>query len=588
MTSSEGAASARDKSRPRRATSARRAAARLTEAPAPPEPEDPTTKVAADAIAGTDPVGMPVLGEAVSDLGQAFSQMGTVSGKGRKLTGQLARILVGSSDVAPDPKDWRFKDPAWSEHPIYRRIGQSYLAGCEFADEVLDNLGRNGRQTTAARFVLGMLESAAAPTNYLLGNPAAVKRAYETGGLSLVRGTKNWLGDVVHNGGMPSTVDREAYQVGRDLALTPGAVVDRDVYAEIIQYRPTTETVQARPVLVVPPPIGRYYFLDLRPGRSFVEYAVNRGLPTFMLSWRNPTKNEGDWDLDNYAARVLSAIDTVREITGSQDVDLIGFCAGGILQTLVLNHLAALGDERVHTASFAVTLLDFGQAAPIRAFSSPKLLALARWNSQRAGVISARNMGNVFTWMRPNELVWNYWVNNYLMGNKPPAFDILAWNADGTNLPARLHGQFLDIFERNVLCRPGEMTVLGTPVDLATITTPTFVTGGTTDHLTPWTGCYRTTQLFSGPSTFVLSNAGHIQSLVNPPGNPKAHYWTGGAPGPDPQKWLADATKHQGSWWEAWTEWFQPYGGGKKKAPRSLGNKAHPVVDPAPGRYVHS
>ena len=586
MTSSEEAASARDKSRPRRATSARRAAARLTEAPAPPEPEDPTTKVAEDAIAGTDPVGMPVLGEAVSDLGQAFSQMGTVSGKGRKLTGQLARILVGSSDVAPDPKDWRFKDPAWSEHPIYRRIGQSYLAGCEFADEVLDNLGRNGRQTTAARFVLGMLESAAAPTNYLLGNPAAVKRAYETGGLSLVRGTKNWLGDVVHNGGMPSTVDREAYQVGRDLALTPGAVVDRDVYAEIIHYRPTTETVQARPVLVVPPPIGRYYFLDLRPGRSFVEYAVNRGLPTFMLSWRNPTKNEGDWDLDNYAARVLSAIDTVREITGSQDVDLIGFCAGGILQTLVLNHLAALGDERVHTASFAVTLLDFGQAAPIRAFSSPKLLALARWNSQRAGVISARNMGNVFTWMRPNELVWNYWVNNYLMGNKPPAFDILAWNADGTNLPARLHGQFLDIFERNVLCRPGEMTVLGTPVDLATITTPTFVTGGTTDHLTPWTGCYRTTQLFSGPSTFVLSNAGHIQSLVNPPGNPKATFYAGGEPVDDPQTWLNAADKHPGTWWEHWADWVIERSDGTVPAPDRLGSADHPAREEAPGLYV--
>ncbi len=382
MTSSEEAGSARGPGRPRRARSSRRAAARLTEAPAPPEPENPTTAVAADAVAGTEPVGMPVLGEAVSDLGEAFAQMGTVSGKGRTLTRQLVRILAGSSDVTPDPKDWRFQDPAWSEHPVYRRIGQSYLVGCEFANEVLDDLGRNGRQTTAARFVLNALESAAAPTNVLLGNPAAVKRAFETGGMSLARGTKNMLGDMLHNGGMPSTVDRTAYQVGRDLAVTPGAVIDRDVYAEIIQYQPTTETVQARPVLVVPPPIGRYYFLDLRPGRSFVEYAVSRGLPTFMLSWRNPSKKEGDWDLDDYTGRVLSAIDTVREVTGSEDVDLIGFCAGGILQTLALNHLAALGDDRVHTASFAVTLLDFGQAAPIRAFSSPKLLALARWNSE--------------------------------------------------------------------------------------------------------------------------------------------------------------------------------------------------------------
>jgi polyhydroxyalkanoate synthase subunit PhaC len=529
---------------------------------------------------------MPVLGEAVSDLGEAFAQMGTVSGKGRTLTRQLVRILAGSSDVTPDPKDWRFKDPAWSEHPVYRRIGQSYLVGCEFANEVLDDLSRNGRQTTAARFVLNALESAAAPTNVLLGNPAAVKRAFETGGMSLARGTKNMLGDVLHNGGMPSTVDRTAYQVGRDLAVTPGAVIDRDVYAEIIQYQPTTETVRARPVLVVPPPIGRYYFLDLRPGRSFVEYAVSRGLPTFMLSWRNPSKNQGDWDLEDYTGRVLSAIDTVREVSGSEDVDLIGFCAGGILQTLALNHLAALGDDRVHTASFAVTLLDFGQAAPIRAFSSPKLLALARWNSNRAGVISARNMGNVFTWMRPNELVWNYWVNNYLMGNKPPAFDILAWNADGTNLPARLHGQFLDIFERNVMCTPGAMTVLGTPVDLATITTPTFVTGGTTDHLTPWTGCYRTTQLLSGPSTFVLSNAGHIQSLVNPPGNPKATFFAGAEPGDDPQAWLDAADRHAGTWWQHWADWVIDRSDGTIPASDHLGSPAHPPRENAPGLYV--
>jgi polyhydroxyalkanoate synthase subunit PhaC len=586
MTLSDGAASARKRGRPRRATSSRSAAARLTEAPASAEPEDPTIEVAAAAVSGTDPVGMPVLKEAVSDLGAAFTQIGTVSGKGRELTGQLVRIAAGSSNVAPNPKDWRFQDPAWSDHPIYRRIGQSYLAGCQFADEVLDDLGRNGRQTVAARFLLNVVESAASPTNVLLGNPAAVKRAFETGGLSLVRGTRNFLGDMRHNGGMPSMVDRRAYQVGRDLALTPGAVVDRDIYAEIIQYRPTTETVQARPVLIVPPPIGRYYFLDLRPGRSFVEYAVSRGLQTFMLSWRNPTKNEGDWDLDTYAGRVLSAIDTVREITGSDDVDLIGFCAGGILQTLVLNHLAALEDDRVHTASFAVTLLDFGQDAPIRAFSSPKLIALARWNSRRAGVISARNMGNVFTWMRPNELVWNYWVNNYLMGNDPPAFDILAWNADGTNLPARLHSQFLDIFERNGLCTPGALTVLGTPVDLATITTPTFVTGGSTDHLTPWTGCYRTTQLLDGPSTFVLSNAGHIQSLVNPPGNPKATFYAGAEPVDDPQAWLGASGKHAGTWWEHWAEWILERSDETITAPDRLGSDDHPARDEAPGHYV--
>jgi len=239
---------------------------------------------------------------------------------------------------------------------------------------------------------------------------------------------------------MPSTVDRSAFEVGRDLAVTPGIVVDRDPWGEVIQYQPATANVRRRRVLIVPPPIGRFYFLDLRPGRSFVEYAVSRGLQTFMLSWRNPSRGQADWDLDDYARRVLSAIHKAQDIAGSRDIDVIGFCAGGIITTTVLNHLAAIGDDRVASASYAVTLHDFGGPAPISAFSSPRLLALARWNSRRTGVISAQAMGAVFTWMRPNELVWDYWVNNYLMGNPPPAFDILAWNADGTNLPARCTG----------------------------------------------------------------------------------------------------------------------------------------------------
>jgi polyhydroxyalkanoate synthase len=569
-------------------SSARTARARIAEAQPPVDVDNATTTAAADAVGGTDPVGSPSLPKAVGDLGAAFTQLGPLGRRGRSFAAEMVRIARGSSATSPDPKDWRFKDPTWSDNALYRRACQTYLAGCTFADEMVDELGRDGRSTTTARFLLNIVESAAAPTNVLVGNPPALKRAFETGGLSLLRGAKNFLGDVRHNGGMPSIVDRTAYEVGRDMALTPGAVIDRDPYGEVIQYTPTTDEVHARPILVIPPPIGRFYFLDLRPGRSFVEYSVSRGLQTFMLTWRNPTKNEGDWDLETYARRVLSAIDAVREVTGSRDVNVIGFCAGGILMTLVLNYLAALGDDRVHSASYAVTLLDFGQQAPIRAFSAPKLLALARWNSTRAGVISARNMGNVFTWMRPNELVWNYWVNNYLMGNKPPAFDILAWNADGTNLPAALHRQFLDIFEDNVLVRPGELRVLDTPVDLQQIKLPTFVTGGSTDHLTPWAGCYQTTQLLGGPSTFVLSNAGHIQSLVNPPGNPKASFYAGNEPGPDADEWLANAQKHTGTWWEHWADWLIERSGESVPAPRSLGSEGHPEREAAPGLYVRN
>jgi polyhydroxyalkanoate synthase len=503
-----------------------------------------------------------------------------------RLAGDLAGIALGASPVSPAAEDWRFRDRAWTEHPFYHRLGQAYAASCAVADETLDDMSRTGQASPAARFLLTILESATAPTNTLLGNPAAVKRAYETGGMSLLRGMRNFAGDVRHNGGMPSTVDRSVYLVGRDFAITPGAVVDRDPYAEVIQYTPGTSQVQKRPVLIVPPPIGRYYFLDLRPDRSMVEYAVGRGLQTFMLSWRNPTREQADWNLDTYAGRVLTAIEAVREVTGAADIDVIGFCAGGILTTMALNHLAAGGVRPVHSVSYAVTLLDWGQEVPVKAFSASRLLALARWNSARAGVISARDMGGAFTWMRPDDLVWKSWVNNYLMGDKPPAFDILAWNADGTNLPAALHAQFLDIFEHNPLAIPGRLTCLGTPVDLRTITLPAYVTGGVTDHLTPWTSCYRTTQLLGGPSTFVLSNAGHIQSLVNPPGNPKAVFYTGAEPGPDPQAWLDGADKHTGTWWTHWADWIIASSAGTRPAPARLGSAEHPPLEDAPGCYV--
>jgi polyhydroxyalkanoate synthase len=394
------------------------------------------------------------------------------------------------------------------------------------------------------------------------------------------------VGDLVRNGGLPSQVDRGAFVVGRDLGTTPGAVVHRSEVAEVIQYRPSTAAVRRRPLVVVPPMIGKFYFLDLRPGRSFVEHAVARGLQVFMISWRNPTREQADWDLDTYAGAVLDAVDVAAEVTGSPDVTTIGFCAGGQIMTTALNHLAATGDERVHAASYAVTLLDFSTRAPLGAFSGPRLLELSRWNSARQGVITARQMGSVFTWMRPDDLVFNYLVNQWLLGEDPPAFDVLAWNADGTNLPARLHEQFLDVFGSNALARPGALRVLGTPVHLSRITLPTFVTGALTDHLTPWAGCYRTTQLLSGPSTFVLSSSGHIQSLVNPPGNPRARYWTGGEPGPDAEAWRAAAEEHVGSWWEPWAEWVLARSGEEQPAPQQLGDPGHPVLGPAPGSYV--
>jgi polyhydroxyalkanoate synthase len=540
-------------------------------------------------VESAEPVGVPSPRGMARAVLSTLAQPKPVAREAARLGRSTVRILLGTEEIAPSPRDKRFVDPAWSTHPGYRRLAQSYLAVTGSLNGLVDAYearGADWREVEQARFVLNAFTSALAPTNTLLGNPAALKRAFDTGGRSVLRGMGHMLHDLRKNGGLPTQTDRGAFTVGEDLGISPGAVVHRDEVIELIQYTPTTARVRQRPVVIVPPPIGRFYFLDLRPGRSLVEYAVSQGLQVFMISWRNPTKEQAGWDLDTYAQRIVDAIGVASDITGSPDVTTLGLCAGGQLMTTALNHLAAIGDERVHAAGYAVTLLDFSSRAPLGAFSGPRLLDLARRNSRRRGVISAREMGSVFSWMRPDDLIFNYLVNQWLLGEDPPAFDILAWNADGTNLPARLHEQFLEIFGTNALVRAGGMRVLGTPVHLSRITLPTFVTGALTDHLTPWDGCYRTTQLLSGPSTFVLSYSGHIQSLVNPPGNPKAHYWTGDEPGPDPQAWRASAERHTGSWWEPWAEWMLERSGDEVPAPRTQGNAAHPPLEAAPGSYV--
>jgi polyhydroxyalkanoate synthase subunit PhaC len=548
-----------------------------------------TREHVADAVGAGEPTSIPDTLGLLDGLIGALLQGSSLGRAGVGLSAELARISLGRSQVTPEKGDWRFKDVTWSQNPAYRALAQCYLATCGAVDHVLNEMQERGpsHRVARARFALGILTSALAPTNTLFGNPAALKKTLETGGTNLRSGFANFLRDLRTNGGMPSMAKAGALTVGEDLAITPGSVVDKDEYAEVLQYVPTTETVRQRPMLVVPPPIGRYYFLDLQPGRSFVEYAVSRGLQTFMLSWRNPSPKESDWDLDTYAGRILSAVDAVREITASDDVNVIAFCAGGILNTMVLNHLAHTGDDRIHSASYAVTLLDWGVPAPIGAFSSPRLLSLARWNSTRAGIISARQMSSAFTWMRPNELVWNYWVNNYLMGEDPPVFDILTWNADGTNLPATLHKQFLDIFERNPMPEPGAMEALGTPVELQTIKVPNYVMGAINDHLTPWHGTYRTGQLLAGESTFTLSSAGHIASQVNPPGNPKASYSTGPVdPHVGPEVWLETAQRHSGTWWDHWAQWAIERSGEELPAPKQQGSVHHPPQALAPGSYV--
>ncbi len=503
----------------------------------------------------------------------------------RAFAREILRILAGESEITISPADPRFRDPAWTNHRVFRRIGQVYAAFCDFTDRIRMEDGPWTEQERARLFA-EVLTSTLAPTNLLFTNPVALQAVRQSRGRSLLRGARNFIHDVRHNGGFPSQVDRSKFKVGKNLAATPGAVVFRNPMLEIIEYKPRTASVYEKPLLIVSPQINRYYFLDISPGRSFVEYAVSQGVHTFMVSWRNPAPEQGHWNMDDYCESLLEAIDAVCEISGSKDLNTFGFCAGGITMFLLLAHMAASGDDRVNAACSAVTLLDLSGPALVGALNSKPLLRSAARRSRSRGVLKGRDLAKVFTWLRPNDLIWNYWVNNYLLGKSPPSFDILAWNADGTNLPAALHEDFIQIFRDNPLPRAGEFSVLGTPVDLSRIGIDTFLTGAIADHLTPWKGCYQTTQLLGGESTFVLSSAGHIASLINPPPAERARYWTGGQPLADPEKWLESASQQQGSWWEYWQDWISKRSGRKRRAPRRPGSAKHRPLAPAPGTYV--
>src|SRR3984893_18501654 len=507
-----------------------------------------------------------------SALLAVFRRRDNVAKETRNFGVEVAKIGLGRAKVVPAPKDWRFSHAAWADHPLYRRAAQAYLAWSEAMSRLVDEAGLDWRTEERARFAMNLLTSAASPTNFLPGNPAALERAFETAGLSVLRGVRNFARDLRENGGMPSPVDTKAFTVGVNLAATPGAVVHRSEVCEVIQYTPTTAMVRARPVVMVPPQINKYYFMDLAPGRSFVEYAVSRGLQFFVVSWRNPVAAQGHWGLGTYVEAARDALDVARAVTGSETVNLLGLFGGGITSAALLAHLADQSDPRVHTASFAVTLLDFDVPSMIGMFGTPAIVAAATQASAKAGGLDGKRLGALFSLLRPNDLVWNYWVANNLMGQDPSVFDISAWNADSTRLPAALHADFLDVFLHNSFAKAGEAKVLGSPIDLGAVSCESYVVGGRTDHLTPWQACYATTQLLGGESQFILASSGHIQSLVNPPGNPKMQFFTGGEPGADPDEWLAGATPHPGTWWEHWASWAAARSGDEVRAPRRLGS----------------
>ena len=504
------------------------------------------------------------------------------------LLGELSRIAIGGSELVPDAKDKRFADPAWTESAAYRALAQSYLAWGRALNRFVDEAEMDERDAERARFVVSLWVDAMAPTNWLVGNPAAVKKLISTGGASLLHGMENLVGDLAGNGGLPAQVDARKFAVGKNLATTPGAVVYRSPVMELIQYRPVKKDVYARPLLIAPPQSNKFYVFDLTAEKSIIQFALNGGLQTFAISWKNPSPEQGHFGLDTYVGALEEAVDVIRDITGSDDVNIWGSCSGGIVMSAFLGNLAARGEHKVHSATVAVCMLDMAAAEKTTAgiFVTPESIATAKAASQLKGVLEGRELARMFAWMRPNDLIWNYWVNNYLLGNAPPAFDILYWNNDTTRLPARLHADFLDLIGANPFVNAGRIDVRGVPLDMARVRLDTYVVAGQADHITPWQGCYRTAKLFGDRSTFVLANSGHIQCLLNPPGNAKAFFWAGTPHQSNAEGWLEQAAKQSGSWWPHWLEWIGARSGEKMPAPEKLGSADHPPLDAAPGRYV--
>ncbi len=478
--------------------------------------------------------------------------------------------------------------PTWKESALHSGMLKAYLAWGDAVSGFVDKTSLSDIDKTRAHLVTEILIDAVAPTNAMLTNPAAVRKFVDTGGRSLWYGLKNYFDDLAKNGGMPSMVDQSAFKVGETLATTPGGVVFRNELLELIQYTPTTPNVRKRPLVITPPQINKYYALDLSPDKSMVRFLLDSGIQVFCVSWRNPTAAHREWGLDTYVAALDEAVDVAREITGSDDISMMGSCSGGITSTAYFATLGSAGQQKIRNMVLAVCLLDPNTAdeSAFGCLMTPETMRVAKEASRLRGMVDGHELARMFAWMRPNDLIWNYWVNNYLLGNQPPAFDILYWNADTTRLPAALHGDYLDLYFTNPFVNAGKLTLNGKTIDMSRIKADSYVVAGTTDHITPWKGVHKTAQIMGEGTTFVLSNSGHLQSLINPPTNPKASFMIGTVNPSGPDAFVAAAEKRKGSWWLDWRDWLHARSGDEVAAPASPGSERHPVLAAAPGTYV--
>ena len=504
-----------------------------------------------------------------------------------ELGAEAGRILSGTSTLTPHRADRRFTDVAWIENPLLRRLVQLYLAGRHTAEQLLIEADLDPRDRARARFFLDNVAEAVAPSNVPLVNPASAKAAIDTAGLSLVRGGRQLVKDMASAPRLPEMVDSASFVVGDNIAATGGGVVFRSEVLELIQYTPQTDEVYEVPTLVVPPTINKFYAIDLAPTRSLVEFGVRQGRQVFVISWRNPDPAHAFWNFDTYVDAILEALGAVEEITGNAQTVLGGVCSGGILASMTAAYLTGIGQQdRLAALCLAVTAFDSRDAETVSALVDERLASHAKATSARKGYLDGRALAEVFAWLRPGDLVWNYWVNNYLMGRRPPAFDILFWNSDTTRMTAALHADFVDLAMDHSLARSGALTVLGVPIDLHTITVDTYVVAGIADHITPWENCYRSAQHVGGRTRFVLSTSGHIAALVNPPGNPKASFHTNDDMTSDAAVWLEGSDLQPGSWWTDLGLWLDERCGQLRPAPETLGSHSLSLLVEAPGTYV--
>jgi polyhydroxyalkanoate synthase len=487
--------------------------------------------------------------------------------------------------VPVDPKDKRFADPAWEDNPAFWALRQAYLAWREYGLDLIRISDLDPIDAGKAELAMSVMADALAPTNFAPTNPAVLKRALDTGGRSLVDGARNFFDDMLHNNGRPRQVDMSPFKVGENLAATPSKVVYRSDLIEILQYLPQTETVFEVPLLCSPPWINKYYVMDLAPGRSFIEWAVQHGHSVFAISYRNPDASMAHTTMDDYLINgPRAALDVVCDITGAGKVDLVGLCLGGALTMMTACYLDELGDERINTITLLNTMVDFSDPGILGRFTDEGTVAKLERKMNRRGYLEGSEMAGTFDLLRANDLIFNYVVSNWLLGKQPPAFDILAWNSDSTRMPAAMHSFYLrSCYLRNQFAK-GEMELAGQRLDLKDVDQDLYIVAAINDHIVPWTSSYATIKHVSGNTRFVLSSGGHIAGIVNPP-SPKAWYLTADENPESPDDWRAATQRHQGSWWDDWA-WWAGQRAGEKIPPPRLGSPRHPVIGDGPGEYV--